>query len=30
LEIVDGVGHFAHLERPEIVNRRIVGFLTTS
>jgi pimeloyl-ACP methyl ester carboxylesterase len=30
LEIVDGTGHFAHLERPDVVNRRIVGFLTAS
>jgi pimeloyl-ACP methyl ester carboxylesterase len=26
-EIVDGAGHFLHLERPDVVNRRIVGFL---
>ena len=28
LELVDGAGHFVHLERPDVVNRRIVGFLT--
>ena len=28
MEIVDGAGHFLHLERPEVVNRRIVTFLT--
>ena len=28
MEIVDGTGHFLHLERPDVVNRRIVGFLT--
>jgi pimeloyl-ACP methyl ester carboxylesterase len=28
LEVVDGAGHFAHLEQPEVVNRRIMGFLT--
>ena len=28
LEIVAGAGHFAHLEKPAVVNRRIVGFLT--
>ena len=28
LEVVDGAGHFVHLERPDVVNRRIVGFLT--
>lgn len=27
-EILDGVGHFLHLERPDEVNRRIVEFLT--
>jgi pimeloyl-ACP methyl ester carboxylesterase len=30
MEIVDGTGHFLHLERPDVVNRRIVGFLTAS
>jgi pimeloyl-ACP methyl ester carboxylesterase len=30
MEIVDGTGHFLHLERPDVVNRRIVDFLTTS
>ena len=30
MEIVDGAGHFLHLERPDVVNRRIVDFLTTS
>ncbi|HEX6311182.1 MAG TPA: alpha/beta hydrolase [Acidimicrobiia bacterium] len=28
LEIVAGAGHFLHLERPDVVNPRIVGFLT--
>ena len=28
MEIVDGAGHFLHLERPDVVNRRILGFLT--
>jgi pimeloyl-ACP methyl ester carboxylesterase len=27
VEIVPGAGHFLHLERPEVVNRRIVEFL---
>ena len=29
-EIVDGAGHFLHLERPELVNRRILDFLSAS
>lgn len=28
-EIVDDAGHFLHLERPDVVNRLIVDFLTT-
>ena len=28
MEIVDGAGHFLHLERPDVANRRIVDFLT--
>ena len=28
--VVDGAGHFLHLERPDEVNRRIVDFLTAS
>ena len=28
LEVVDDAGHFLHVERPDVVNRRIVGFLT--
>jgi pimeloyl-ACP methyl ester carboxylesterase len=28
LEIVDDAGHFLHVERPEVVNPRIVSFLT--
>ena len=27
-EIVDDTGHFLHVEQPEVVNRRIVRFLT--
>jgi pimeloyl-ACP methyl ester carboxylesterase len=27
MEIVDGTGHFLHVERPEAVNRRILGFV---
>lgn len=27
--VVDGAGHFLHLERPEVVNPRIVEFLTS-
>jgi pimeloyl-ACP methyl ester carboxylesterase len=27
VEIVEGAGHFVHLERPELVNQRIVEFL---
>jgi pimeloyl-ACP methyl ester carboxylesterase len=27
LEIVPGAGHFLHLERPEVVNPRVVAFL---
>jgi len=30
MEIVDGAGHFLHLERPDVVNTRIVGFLAAS
>jgi len=30
MEILDGTGHFLHLERPDVVDRRIVDFLTTS
>ena len=29
VEIIDGAGHFLHLERPEVVNDRILSFLTT-
>jgi pimeloyl-ACP methyl ester carboxylesterase len=29
MEILDGAGHFLHLERPDVVNRRIVAFLTS-
>ncbi len=28
MEILDGAGHFLHVEKPEIVNRRILEFLT--
>jgi pimeloyl-ACP methyl ester carboxylesterase len=27
MEIVDGAGHFLHLERPDVVNRIILDFL---
>ena len=27
LEVVDGTGHFLHVERPDVVNRRVVEFL---
>jgi pimeloyl-ACP methyl ester carboxylesterase len=27
-EVVDGVGHFLHLEQPDVVNRLIIEFLT--
>jgi pimeloyl-ACP methyl ester carboxylesterase len=30
MEIVDGTGHFLHVEQPTLVNRRIVEFLTAS
>ena len=30
MQVVDGTGHFLHVERPDVVNRRIVDFLTTS
>ena len=30
LEVVDGAGHFLHVERPEVVNPDIVRFLTAS
>ena len=29
VEIVEGAGHFLHLERPDVVNRLIVDFVTT-
>jgi pimeloyl-ACP methyl ester carboxylesterase len=29
-EIVDDAGHFLHVERPDVVNRRIIDFLTAS
>jgi pimeloyl-ACP methyl ester carboxylesterase len=28
IEVVDDAGHFLHLERPDVVNRRIVDFVT--
>ena len=28
VEVVDGTGHFLHLERPDVVNELIIGFLT--
>jgi pimeloyl-ACP methyl ester carboxylesterase len=28
VEVVDGAGHFLHIERPDEVNRRVVAFLT--
>jgi pimeloyl-ACP methyl ester carboxylesterase len=30
LEIVDDAGHFLHVERPDVVNQRIVSFLTAT
>ena len=30
MEIVDGTGHFLHVERPEVVNARILGFVATT
>jgi pimeloyl-ACP methyl ester carboxylesterase len=30
MQVVDGTGHFLHVERPDVVNRRIVDFLTAS
>jgi pimeloyl-ACP methyl ester carboxylesterase len=30
MEIVDGTGHFLHVEQPELVNRRILKFLSDS
>jgi pimeloyl-ACP methyl ester carboxylesterase len=29
MQVVDGAGHFLHLERPDVVNARIVEFLKT-
>ena len=29
LEIVDGAGHFLHVEKPDEVNRLIVDFVTS-
>lgn len=29
VEVVDGAGHFLHLERPEVVNASILGFVGT-
>ena len=28
IEIIDGTGHFLHLEAPDVVNRRIVEFVS--
>jgi pimeloyl-ACP methyl ester carboxylesterase len=28
IEIIDGVGHFLHVERPDEVNARILEFLS--
>jgi pimeloyl-ACP methyl ester carboxylesterase len=30
VEVYEGLNHFLHLEKPEDVNRRIVGFVTAS
>jgi pimeloyl-ACP methyl ester carboxylesterase len=30
VELVDGAGHFLHLERPDVVNDLVLGFLTES
>jgi pimeloyl-ACP methyl ester carboxylesterase len=27
-EVVDGAGHFLHVERPDVVNRHVMEFLT--
>ncbi len=27
VEVVDGAGHFLHLERPDVVNRLVLDFL---
>ena len=29
VEIIDGSGHFLHLERPDEVNRRVIEFLAS-
>ena len=29
VEIVDGAGHFLQLERPDVVNDLVVGFVTS-
>jgi pimeloyl-ACP methyl ester carboxylesterase len=29
VELIDGAGHFLHLERPDLVNDLVVGFLRT-
>ena len=29
VEVIDDVGHFLHVEQPDVVNRRIISFLTT-
>ena len=29
VEVIDDAGHFLHVERPDVVNRRIISFLTS-
>jgi pimeloyl-ACP methyl ester carboxylesterase len=29
MEVVDDAGHFLHVERPDVVNRLIIDFVTT-
>ena len=29
VEVIDDTGHFLHVEQPDVVNRRIISFLTS-
>jgi pimeloyl-ACP methyl ester carboxylesterase len=29
VEVIEDAGHFLHVERPDVVNRAILDFLTT-